>query len=123
MRARLVALAMLLASALLAPAAGAAPEPLAPLAVAPGVPGNGRAWELVDASGDPATAALICQRNVLDALVRLDGAALIAVPDLQAATAKSSGLKIAVPQAGEYGLLAASQAQVSLQQMTLTLLK
>jgi DNA-binding CsgD family transcriptional regulator len=37
----------------------------------------GRAWELVDASGDPATAALICQRNVLDALVRLDGAALI----------------------------------------------
>ncbi len=43
---RLVALAVL-AAMVLAPAAAAAPEPGTPVAVAPGVPGNGRTWELV----------------------------------------------------------------------------
>jgi DNA-binding CsgD family transcriptional regulator len=37
----------------------------------------GRAWEIVNAERDPETAALICQRYVLDALARYDGQDLV----------------------------------------------
>jgi hypothetical protein len=70
----------------------------------------GFAWK------DPHTMSVTVKGNAM--AVGMDGTAMITIPDLDAATAKSSGLKIAAPRAGEYGLLAASQAQVTLQQMT-----
>jgi hypothetical protein len=80
-------------------------KPIAQVAVPAGF-----AWK------DPHTMNVTVKGNAM--AVSLDGAAMIAIPDLQATAVKSSGLKIAAPQAGEYGLLAAPQAQVSLQQMT-----
>jgi hypothetical protein len=50
--------------------------------------------------------------------VSMDDAAVIDILDLDAAAGRSTGLKIAGPQAGKYGLLAAWQAQVTVQQMT-----
>ena len=61
--------------------------------------------------------------------VAMDDSAMIDIPDLKLSTGlainKSSNAnsKIAPPQAGGYGLVALSQAQVSLQQMTLSLLR
>ncbi len=58
-------------------------------------------------------------------LVTIDGTPMIGISDLNeaaAAVAKSNNVtvKIAPPRAGGYGLVAASQAQVTLQQMTVT---
>jgi hypothetical protein len=61
--------------------------------------------------------------------VAMDGSAMINIPDLEIATGlainKSSNVnrKIAPPRAGGYGFVALPQAQVSLQQMTLSLLR
>ena len=61
--------------------------------------------------------------------VAMDGSAMINISDLKLSTglaintSSNANGKIAPPQAGGYGLVALSQAQVSLQQMTLSLLR
>ena len=77
----LAALVVVIAATLAsAPSAPAAPEPGTPLAVAPGVPGHGRAWELVT-SPDPVSGFLFELRAISTNGNRLAYATVGQLPD------------------------------------------